>query len=89
MLSSKSVKRGCQRCFVAKKPYLDHSLYLLIYKNIKHLNATGEYCHDTMVNGFRYALGVGLSEEMKLEIAQKLFYGLSHVQIMQQYTKEV
>lgn len=32
-LSSNSVKQGCQCYFVAKKPYLDHSLCLLIHEN--------------------------------------------------------
>ena len=63
-LAGNSVKRGCQRCFVAKKPYQDHSLCLLIYENAEHLNAAGEHCHGTMVSGFRYALGLGMSEEM-------------------------
>ena len=59
-LAGNSVKRGCQRCFLAKKTYLDHSLCLLIYKNAEHLNAAGEHCHGTMVGGFRYVLDAGL-----------------------------
>lgn len=50
-LAGYSVKRGCQRCFVAEKPFLDHSLCLLIYKNAKHRNVVGEHCHGTMVGG--------------------------------------
>ena len=88
-LAGNSIKRGCQRCFVAKKPYLDHSLCLLIYKNAEYLNAAREHCHDIMVSGFRYALSIGLSNEMKLKIAQMHSYGLSPAQIMQQHTKEV
>jgi hypothetical protein len=88
-LAGNSVKRGCQRCFVAKKPYLDHSLCLLIYENAEHCNTAGEHCHGTMVGGFRYALGAGLSIEMKQKIAQMHAYGLSPAQIMQQHTKEV
>lgn len=88
-LAGNSVKRGCQRCFIAKKPYLDHSLCLLIYENAEHLNAAGEHCHGTMVGGFRYALGAGISDEMKQRIAQMHAYGLSPAQIMQQHTKEV
>ena len=87
--SGNSIKRGCQRCFVAKKPYLDHSLCLLVYENTKHLNAQGEHCHGSMISGFRYALGSGLSEELKLKIAQLHALGLSPTQIMQQHTKEV
>lgn len=82
-LSSNYVKRGRRRCFVAKKPYLHNFLCLLIYENTKHLNVAGEHCHDTMVYGFRYALNVGLSEEMKLKIIQIHSYGLHYVQIMQ------
>ena len=88
-LARNSMKQGCQRCFVAKKPYLDHSLCLLIYENTEHLNAAGEHSYGTMVSGFRYALGVGLSEEVKLKIAQMHAYRLSPAQIMQQHTKEV
>ena len=84
-----SVKQGCQCYFLAKKPYLDHSLSLLIYENAEHMNATGKHCHGTMVGGFRYALGASLSNEMKQTIAQMHAYGLSPVQIMQQHTKEV
>ena len=69
-LAGNSVKRGRQGHFVAKKPYLDHSLCWLIYKDAKHLNVVGEHCHGTMVSGFRYALGAGISKEMKLKIAQ-------------------
>ena len=83
------VKRGCQRSFVAKKPYLDHSLCLLIYENTEHLNAKGEHCHGSMVSGFRYALGSGLSKELKLKIAQLYAFGLSPSQIMQPHTAEV
>ena len=69
-LAGYSVKRGCQRCFIAKKPYLDHSLCLLIYENVENLNVAGEHCHGTMVGGFKYALGAGVSEEMKLKIVE-------------------
>lgn len=61
-LAGNSVKRGCQGHFVAKKPYLDNSLCLLIYKEAKHLNVVGEHFHGTMVGGFRYALSARLSE---------------------------
>ena len=84
-----SIKRGCQRCFVAKKPYLDPSLCMLVYENTMHLNSRGEHCHGSMVAGFRYALGAGISESMKHKIAQMHAFGLSPAQIMQQHTKEV
>ena len=88
-LAGNSIKRGCQRTFVAKQPYLDGALCVLIYENTEHLNTHGELCHGTMVSGTRYALGVGLSSELKMKIAQMHAFGLSPAQIMQQYTKEV
>jgi hypothetical protein len=87
-LEDNLMKRGCQSCFLAKKPYLDHSLCLLIYENAEHLNTSREHCHGTMVGGFRYAFGVGLSDEMKQKFAQMHAYGLYPVQIMQQHTKQ-
>ena len=42
-----------------------------------------------MVSGFRYALGVGISEDMKHKIAQMHAFGLSPAQIMQQHTKHI
>ena len=84
-----SIKRGCQRTFVAKELYLDGALCVLIYENTEHLNIHGELCHGTMVTGTRYALGARLSEELKMKIAQMHAYGLSPAQIMQQHTKEV
>ena len=88
-MAGNSIKRGCQRTSVAKQLYLDDVLCVLIYENTKHLNIHGELCHGTMVSGTRYALGAGLSEELKMKIAQMHAYGLSPAQIMQQHTKEV
>ena len=88
-LAGNSIKRGCQRAFLAKKPYLDGSLCILVYENTEHLNTQGELCHGTMVQGTRYALGAGLSEELKIKIAQMHAFGLSPAQIMQHHTKEV
>ena len=67
---------------------MDHSLCLLIYKNTEHVNVAGKNYHEIMVNGFRYALGVGLLEELNQEIVQMRSYGLSPAQIVQ-HTKEV
>lgn len=39
------IKRGCHLYFVAEKPYLDHSLYMLVYENIMHVNTRGQRCH--------------------------------------------
>ena len=84
-----SIKRRCQHWFVAKKPYLNPSLCIPVYKNTMHLNTRGEHCQGSMVNGFRYALGVGISEDMKHKIAQMHVFRLSPAQIMQEHTKEV
>ena len=84
-----SIKRGCLRCFVAKQSYLDPSLCMLVYENTMHLNALGEQCHGSMISGFRYALGAGISQDMKYKIAKMHAFGLSPAQIMQQHTKEV
>ena len=84
-----SIKRGCLRCFVAKQSYLDPTLCMLVYEHTTHFNARGEHCHGSMVSGFRYALGAGISEEMKYKIAKMHAFGLSPAQIMQQHTKEV
>lgn len=42
-----------------------------------------------MVSGFQYALGVGISEDMKYKIAKMYTLRLSPTPIMQQHTKEV
>ena len=84
-----SIKRGCQWCFVAKKPYLDPSLCMLVYENTMHLNSCGEHCHGSMGSGFRYAFDIGSSKDMKHKIAQMHAFGLSPTQIMRQHTKHV
>ena len=74
---------------MAKQSYLDPSLCMLVYENTMHFNARGEHCHGSMVIGFRYALGAGISKDMKYKITKIHVFGLSPVQIMQQHTKEV
>ena len=74
---------------MAKQSYLDPSLCMLVYENTMHLNALGEQCHGSMVSGFRYTLGDGISQDMKYKIAKMHAFGLSPAQIMQQHTKEV
>jgi len=51
---SMSIKRGCQRAFIAKQPYLDQSLCHLIYLSVEHKNKEGEICHGTDV-GYQHA----------------------------------
>ena len=74
---------------MAKQSYLDPSLCMLVYENAMHFNAQSEHCHGSMVSGFQYALGIGISEDMKYKIAKMHAFGLSPAQIMQQHTKEV
>jgi hypothetical protein len=62
---------------------------MLVYENTMHFNALGEHCHGSMVSGFQYALGVGISEDMKYKIAKMHAFGLSPAQIMQQHRIEV
>lgn len=72
----------CQQYFVANKPYLDHSICLLICVNTKHLNAQGKHYHGSIVSGFQYALGSGIPEELTLKIAQMHLFCLPPTQIM-------
>ena len=72
-----SIKRGYLRCFVVKQSYLDPFLCMLVYENTMHLNALGEQCHESMVSGFQYALGTGISQDMKYKIAKMHAFGLS------------
>ena len=69
-------------CFFAKQHYLDPTLCMLVYENTMHLNARGEHCHRAMVSGFRYALGAGISDEMKYKIAKMHAFVLLPTQIM-------
>jgi hypothetical protein len=41
-MASMSIKRGCQKSFIAKQPYLDHSIFQLIYLHVEHKNKMGE-----------------------------------------------
>ena len=59
-LAGNSLKRGCQHCFVEKKTYFDHLLYL---RKCTTLECCWIYYHGTMVGGFNYAFYVRLSEE--------------------------
>ncbi len=45
-MASMSIKRGCQRSFVTKQPYFDHSICPLIHLHAKHKNKMGELCHE-------------------------------------------
>ena len=88
-LAGMSIKRGCLRRFVAKRPYLDGSLCQLIYEHIEHTNQYGEPCHGSTMVGFRHALGSNISEDMKLRIEQMHALGLSPAQIMSHHKQIV
>jgi hypothetical protein len=63
-----SIKRGCQRSFIAKQPYLDHTICQLIYLRAKHKNKLGEVCHGKNVIGFQHTLGSQLLDVMKAHL---------------------
>jgi hypothetical protein len=46
------IKHGCQRSFIAKQPYLDHSICQLIYLQAKHKNKMGELATRKMFLDF-------------------------------------
>jgi hypothetical protein len=50
-------KCGCQWSFIGKQPYLDLSLFQLVYLNLEHKNKQGEVCHRKIVVGYQHALG--------------------------------
>jgi hypothetical protein len=52
-MAGMSIKHGCQRAFITKQPYLDHSFYQLIYLCLEHKNKHGMVCHgkDTTTKG--------------------------------------
>ncbi len=52
-----SIKRNCQKKFIAKQPYLDPNLCQLIYLNPKHKNKQGEVCHGKLIVGYWHAFG--------------------------------
>ncbi len=76
-----SIKRGCQRAFIAKQPYLDQSLCHLIYLSVEHKNKEGEICHGIDV-GYQHALGSQLLDGIKAHLMGLLKQGLSPVQVM-------
>ncbi len=84
-----SIKRGCQRAFIAKQPYLDQSLCQLIYLSVEHKNKEGEvYCHWKDV-GYWHALGSQLSDGMKVHLMGLLRQGLSPTQVMTHHKAHV
>ncbi len=84
-MASMSIKRGCQRSFIAKQPYLDHSICQLIHLHAEHKNKMGELCHGKNVFGFHHALGSQLSNAMKAHIMGLIRQGLSPVQVTTQH----
>ena len=52
-----SMKRGCQRHFLAMQNYMDTTLCHLVYKVTEHINCHGEECHGFMVAGFKHSMG--------------------------------
>lgn len=83
--SGMSIKRGCQRHFHVKQPYLDNTLCQIVYKRWFHLNKAGEYCHGSATTGTRYSLQANLSVHKKDQLTDLLWLGLSPVQVMSQH----
>ncbi len=83
-----SIKRGCQWSFIAKQPYLNPSLYQLIYLNLEHKNKQGEVYHGKVVVGYWHTLGSQLSDSMKAHLMGLLQQGLSSAQVMDHHMKE-
>ena len=77
-----SIKRGCQRYFHVKQPYLDHSLCQILYKRTEHLNKAVDYCHGALATSTQYALEARLSEQKKDELNDMLYIDLSLTQVM-------
>ncbi len=67
-MASMSIKRSCQWSFIAKQPYLDPSLYQLIYLNLEHKNKQSEVCHGKVVVGYQHTLDSQLSNNMKVHL---------------------
>jgi hypothetical protein len=80
-----SMKRGCQRHFLAKQNYMDTILCHLVYKVTEHVNCHGEQCHGLMVAGFKHSMGSLLSENMKQKLGSMLDMGLTSTQVMIQH----
>ncbi len=51
-MAGMSIKCGCQRSFIAKQPYLDHSICPLIYLHAEHNNKMGELAMRKMFLDF-------------------------------------
>jgi hypothetical protein len=86
-----SIKCGCQRSFIVKQPYFDHSICQLIYLHAKHKNKMGELYHGKNVIGFHHALGLQLLNVMMAHLMGLIRQGLSPTQGMAQhkvYVKE-
>jgi hypothetical protein len=88
-MAGMSIKRGCQKSFIAKQPYLDHNICQLIYLHAKHKNKMGELCHGKNVLGFCHALGSQLLDAMKAHIMGLIRQGLSPIQGMAQHKAKV
>jgi hypothetical protein len=83
-MATMSIKCGCKKSFIAKQPYLDHSICQLIYFHAEHMNKMGELCHVKNVLGLRHALGSELADAMKAHFMGFIKQSLSLAQVMAQ-----
>lgn len=83
------IKRGCQWSVIVKQPYLDNSLYQIIYYQTKHVNKEEERYHRSTVGGFRHAMSSNLSDDTKRCLSTILNLKLSPYQVMAQHKVDV
>ncbi len=88
-MAGMSIKCSCQRAFITKQPYLDHSFCQLIYLCPKHKNKQGMVCNGKDVVGYRHFLGSQLSNGMKAHLMDLIRQGLSPVQVMAHHKVDV
>jgi hypothetical protein len=88
-MAGMSIKCGCQRAFITKQPYLDHSFCQLIYLCPEHKNRHGMVCHGKNVVGYCHSLGSQLSNGMKAHLMDPIRQGLSPAQVMAHHKMDV
>lgn len=84
-----SMKKGCQRHFLAKQNYMDNSLCQLVYKISEHVNSNGDQCHGLAIPGCKHSMGTSLSDSKKKELTAMLDCGLTPTQVMIQHKAHV
>ena len=84
-----SMKKGCQRHFLAKQNYMDNSLCQLVYMIFELVNSNGDQCHGLAIPGFKHSMETALSDAKKKELTSMLDCGLTPNQVMIQHKAHV